>query len=69
MSGELIVLVRIGLYIVAGYLASAGLPHEVVQIITTDPSVANLIGQALAAGIALLVYLWSRIAKRLGWTT
>lgn len=69
MSGELMVLVRIGLYILAGYLTAAGLPPEVVQVITSDPAVAGLISQAVGAALAGLVYLWSRIAKKLGWTT
>lgn len=69
MGGELTVLVRIGLYVLAGYLTAAGLPPEVVQVVTSDPGVAGLLSQAVGAVLAGLVYAWSRIAKRLGWAT
>lgn len=69
MTGELVVLVRIGLYFLAGWLASNGLPASIVEMITQDPSVADALSQAIAAALAGLVYLWSRIAKRFGWAT
>lgn len=69
MSGEVVVLVRIGLYVLAGYLTAAGLPAPVVDFLTTDPGVAELAAQIVAGVIAAVVYLWSRLAKRLGWAT
>ncbi len=69
MTGELTVLVRVILYIVAGKLSVAGLPQPLVDMITNDPGVADLVSQALAAALALAVYLWSRFAKRVGWST
>lgn len=69
MMGELQPLIRIALYIAAGYLANAGLPVELVQLISTDPSIADLLGQAAAGLIALLTMAWWRIAKRMGWRT
>jgi len=69
MTGEIVVVIRIILYVIAGYLLKAGLPPDLVHLITTDPGTVELISQALAGAIALLVYLWSRFAKRLGWAT
>lgn len=69
MTGEFVVLIRIALYVVAGYLLNAGLPPDLVQMITTDPGTVELISQALAATLALVVYFWSRLAKRFGWAT
>lgn len=69
MTGEFTVLVRVILYIAAGKLSVAGLPQPVIDMITNDPGVADLVSQAMAAMLALVVYLWSRIAKRVGWST
>lgn len=69
MMGELTVFVRILMFIGAGYLLNAGLPPALVDIITTDPGMADLVSQAITALLALVVYLWSRLAKRMGWTT
>lgn len=69
MTGELVVIVRIGLYFLAGWMASAGLPASMVEMITQDPGLAHAASQAVAAALAGLVYLWSRVAKRLGWAT
>ena len=69
MMGELTVFVRILMYVAAGYLLNAGLPPTLVDMITSDPGMADLVSQAISALLALLVYLWSRLAKRMGWTT
>jgi hypothetical protein len=69
MMGELQPFIRIALYIAAGYLANAGLPAELVQLVSTDPSIADLMGQAAAGLIAVLTMAWWRIAKRMGWRT
>lgn len=69
MTGEFVVLIRIALYVIAGYLLKAGLPPELVTMITTDPGTIEILSQALAGFLALAVYLWSRFAKRLGWAT
>lgn len=69
MISELQPFIRIALYMVAGYLARAGLPQNVVDVVTTDPAFAEVIGQVLAAVIAGVTLLWWRIAKRLGLAT
>jgi hypothetical protein len=69
MSGDLMVLVRIGLYVLGGRLLGAGLPPELVEIITNDPAFADLVGQVIGAVVVLVTALWWRIAKRLGWAT
>jgi len=69
MMGEMQPLIRIALYIAAGYLANAGLPAELVQLVSTDPAIADLIGQAAAGLVALVGLVWWRIAKRMRWTT
>jgi len=69
MMGEMQPLIRIALYIAAGYLANAGLPAELVQLVSTDPAIADLIGQAAASLVALVGLVWWRIAKRMRWTT
>jgi hypothetical protein len=69
MMGELQPFIRIALYIAAGYLANAGLPAELVQLVSTDPAIADLIGQAAAGLVALVGLVWWRIAKRMRWTT
>lgn len=66
---ELQPLIRIACYIAAGYLAKAGLPPEVVGIVSTDPHFAELLGQAVAAVLAGGALLWWRLAKRLGLAT
>ncbi|MFN7224429.1 MAG: hypothetical protein ACK4MS_10460 [Paracoccaceae bacterium] len=69
MMGELTVFVRILLFIAAGYLANAGLPPALVDMITNDPGTAELVSHGIAAVLALLVYLWSRLARWMGWAT
>jgi hypothetical protein len=62
--------IRIGLYILAGWLASSGLiGDEVKGIITTDPAVADSINLAVSAVIACGSVLWWKLAKRMGWKT
>ena len=69
MMGEMQPLIRIALYIGAGYLAKAGLPPELVHLISNDPGMIDLIGQAAASLVALVGLVWWRIAKRMRWTT
>lgn len=69
MKSELQPIIRIGLYILAGYMARAGLPPEVTSIVTTDPAMAELFGHALGGVIAGVALIWWRIAKRLGLAT
>lgn len=66
---ELTVLVRIGLYILAGRLTVYDLPPEVIGIITTDPAMVDLVSQAAAGLVALVAFGWWRIARWLGWPT
>ena len=69
MMGEFTVFVRIALFIASGYLLNAGLPPALVEMITNDPGTAEMVSQAIAAALALLVYLWSRLARWMGWST
>lgn len=66
---ELIPFIRIGLYIAAGWLGSAGLPPDAVTIITTDPAIVDVLSQASAALVAGLTIIWWRIARLFGWAT
>lgn len=61
--------IRIGLYILAGWLAGRGLPEPVAEILTNDPIFLSVISEALAAIVAGVALLWWRIAKRFGWST
>lgn len=61
--------IRIALYVVVGWLASKGLPREVAEIITTDPTILAVLSEALAGVVFVLTLLWWRIAKRFGWAT
>lgn len=62
-------LIRIFLYLFAGWLSSHGLPPEAARILTEDPAMLELATQAVAALIALVTMLWWRVAKKLGWST
>lgn len=62
-------LIRIGLYMLAGWLSSHGLPKEAANIISNDPMMLELATQAVAAGIAIVTMIWWRIAKKLDWAT
>lgn len=66
---DLTPLIRIALYIIAGYLAGHGLPPAAARIITDDPAMLMLASDALAALIAAVTLLWWRIARRFGWAT
>jgi hypothetical protein len=69
MKSEITPLIRIGLYILAGWLSSHGLPPQAANIITTDPALLELVAQGVAALVAFLTLAWWRIAKRFGWST
>jgi hypothetical protein len=66
---ELIVLIRIALHLLSGYLLAAGVPPEVVHIITTNPEIVNGIAAFLAALPSLISLAWWRVAKWRGWST
>jgi len=66
---EITPLVRIALYILAGWLSAYDLPPEAQRIFTTDPAMIELATQAVAAGVAGLTAVWWRVAKRFGWST
>lgn len=66
---ELTPLIRIGLYVLAGYLAGKGLPPAAGRIITDDPAMLMLVSDALAALIGALSLMWWRVARRFGWST
>jgi hypothetical protein len=66
---EITPLVRIALYILAGWLSARGLPPQAATILTTDPAMIELATQAIAGAITALALTWWRIAKRLGWST
>lgn len=62
----MLVVARVLLVFIAGFLASKGyIPEELRQMLTTDPDVAT----ALSGGLVLIWALWWRIAKRFGWRT
>lgn len=66
---EITPLIRIALYIIAGWLAGHGMPPQAVAIITGDPTIAVLVSDVLAAIIIAVAALWWRLAKRFGWAT
>lgn len=61
--------VRILLYIGAGYLLRAGLPPEVVAMLTDDPAISELLAAAVSGIVAGLTFWWSRRVKRVGGVT
>lgn len=72
-QSEIIVLIRILLGWLGVYLASAGVPPELVHLITRDPataealvSVGGMVAGSILAGAQIL---WWRLAKRFGWQT
>ncbi|MHA7852184.1 hypothetical protein [Roseovarius sp.] len=62
-------LIRIGLYILAGWLSAHGLPPQAVAILSTDPAMIELASQLAAALVASVSLVWWRIAKRIGGAT
>lgn len=62
-------LIRIGLYILAGWLAGYGLPPQAAAIISTDPAVLELVSQIIATLVTAASLWWWRIAKRTGGAT
>lgn len=66
---EITPLIRIALYVLAGWLAGRGLPPQAVAIITGDPAIAGLVTEVLAALMFAVAALWWRLAKRFGWAT
>lgn len=66
---EITPLVRIGLYILAGWLSAHGLPPQAQAVLTTDPAMIELTTQLVAAAVAGVSLIWWRVAKRLGWST
>lgn len=66
---EITPFVRIGLYILAGWLSAHGLPHGAGEVLTTDPAMIELATQLVAAAIAGVSLIWWRVARRFGWST
>jgi hypothetical protein len=70
---DLVVIIRILLGWIGVYLASSGLPPELVHLLTQDPqtvgAVANLAGLILGSVLAGAQIVWWRLAKRFGWRT
>lgn len=66
---EVTVIVRIVLYIAAGWLAGKGVPPELAHFISSDPDVLGLVSELLGGVMVLLSLLWWRLAKRFGWST
>lgn len=61
-------LVRIALYVFAGWLYSSGLVGEHVRdLIAHDPELAEMAQIALAFLVQILTMLWWRLARRRGW--
>lgn len=58
---ELFPFVRIGLWVVAGYLAGQGADSWIVEYIRTDPDL-------LAAVVGVIVSAWYAAAKKFGWS-
>lgn len=66
----MIVLVRIVLYVAAGWLSNSGyINEEIKSLITNDPEVAFGVQVALSGMIAGATAAWWRLAKRFGWAT
>jgi membrane protein DedA with SNARE-associated domain len=61
-SASVAPLIRILLYIITGWLGSAWLDPETVDLIRTDPALLA----SLSGGVA---GVWYAIAKRRGWAT
>jgi hypothetical protein len=70
---DLVVIIRILLGWFGVYLASNGLPPELVHLLTKDPqtvdAIANLAAQIVGAMLAVGQIVWWRLAKRFGWRT
>ena len=65
MTAELIVFVRIGLYVAAGYLVRGGwLPDDVASMLTSPETVEAVTGAILGAA-ALAWYLASEARRKL----
>jgi len=56
------VLVRIGLYVIAGWFIGQGFDSDIVDYIKTDPEV-------LGGAVAIVSLIWWRLAKKFGWET
>lgn len=66
----MIVLVRILLYIAAGWLSNSGyINEEIKSLITNDPEVAFALQVVVSGMIAGATAAWWRLAKRWGWQT
>jgi membrane protein DedA with SNARE-associated domain len=61
-AAQLAPFVRIGLYLLTGWLASGWLDPATVDLIRDDPALLSLISGAIAAA-------WYSIAKWRGWKT
>lgn len=62
-------IIRIGMYLLAGYLVNNGLPPDLAAMITTDPAILEMLSVALGALVAGMAPVWWRVAKWLGWAT
>lgn len=73
MTGSTVVLVRIALGWLGVWLLAQGLPQPLIDDLTNDPAVhdllAGLAGQIIGASLMGVQLLWWRVAKRVGWTT
>ncbi len=72
-QSEIIVLARILLGWLGVYLASTGVPPELVHVVTRDPATAEALigvgGMVVGSILAGAQILWWRLAKRFGWQT
>lgn len=62
-------LIRIALYLIAGWLKGRGLPEPIADFLSSDPTTISLVTDLLAAAVAGVALLWWRLARRLGWAT
>lgn len=71
--GDFIVLFRILLGWFGIWLASNGVPPELIQLLTKDPTttaaLAGLVGQIIGAVLAAVQLAWWQLSKRFGWAT
>jgi hypothetical protein len=59
-------IIRIVLYIVAGYMIHAGLPKEIADMLIVDPVLFETISQVIGLVIAGVTFVWWRLAKMWG---
>jgi len=62
-------IIRISLYVLAGWLAGRGLPQPIADYISNDPTVVEMVSEIVAGVVGAVTVTWWRIARRFGWAT